>query len=269
MQTEHRIGGMKEPQTYTEFGEWLLEGDPTDENEAAQWAYHNRKKYTDLRIADLQKLPRDYYTKLLKEGNDSALVDHLKGEMKLFHNDCADEHSPLSGHPETERYWDAFCGYFKIKRATFYKAKTRVAESNLEEVMRDGSGASEEDMRRAYKAVAQAEREYNFARDYKGLKKKHQNAAVARVIFDYYMNEIFEQRPLEYKGKPLEDYKKVRAAAITYVGQRLRKFNKSKAPARPVVVKWLEGYRDDPLIDAYAPEDQDEVRAKLKVQKPR
>lgn len=255
MLTEHRIGGMKEPQTYTEFGSWLLKGDPTDENEAAQWAFHNSKKYTDLRIDDLQKLPRDYYKKLLKAGNDSALVAHLKGEMALFSGDCADEQSPFSGHPETERYWDAFCDYFKIKRATLYKAKERVAESKLEEVMQEDSGASEEEMRQAYKDVRQAKREYAFAKDFKEKKERHKNSEVAKVIFDRYMNKIFEQRPPECRGEPLENYKKVRAGGITYVGHCLRKFNKSKSPARPVVADWLKGYRVDLLIDDYPPEE--------------
>ena len=261
MQTEHRIGGMKEPQTYQELADWFKEYP----DEAQEWVSEHRHKYIDLRIAKLKDYPRDLFKKQKKENSADWQYFISTSTQSLFEDDRVDEHH-YYGDLEAARYWDAFCGHFKITRSDLYAARVREKKAFLEETLEDDDSTLE-DIQEAWAQVKLARKDYHDARNYKILLKKHKNAALAKALYDHWIEETFK----ELADDEVIDMEALRPKIINYVMLCMQSANKSRKPTRPTVDRWLKGYRDQP-IEGYPPERQAyalEAAEKHEVQKPK
>jgi len=246
---------MRNPETSQEFCKWFRECEEAGTTEAHQWAVDNYEKYTDLRIAKLKDYPRDWFKKGEKENTAEWQHFFITSLLLLFRQDRVDEHD-YHGDFDTVRYWDAFCDYFKVTRADLYAKRLKEIEAFLEETIEDDD-STKEDIQGAYEHVKEARQFYHDARNYKILLEKHKNANLAEGIYDYRLDGLLEKLPENF----ILDIAEGRPKIINYVMYTMRRKNgpNSRSPTRTAVLRWLEGYRDQP-IDGVPPGRQAEAR---------
>ena len=226
---------MRNPETYDDFVQWMIEDETAGTDESGQWAKANPEKYTDLRIAAFKQLPRDMYKKWEREGDWEAIS--AGSHLVLYWSDHVNERR-YRGDEQSARYWDEYCKYFKITRATLFAARRKICEQEFKTVLNDPD-STKEDIQKAWQQVEWADKEYHNAKDYKKLKQRHKDAELAKAIFDVLLQQELERTP-EGAGLSMNE---IRQQIITEVMHIMWKANNSKSPSRPTVVRWLERHR--------------------------
>ncbi len=209
--------------------------------------------------------PRDWFKKGKKENTAEWQHFYITSLLLLFREDRVDQHD-YYGDLEAARYWDAFCDHFRVTRADLHAIRLKEIEAVLEGTIEDDD-STKEDIQGAYEQLKLARQDYHDARNYKILLKKHKNAALAKALYDHWIEETFK----ELADDEVIDMEALRPKIINYVMLCMQSANKSRKPTRPTVDRWLKGYRDQP-IEGYPPERQAyalEAAEKHEVQKPK
>jgi hypothetical protein len=132
---------MRNPETYDDFVQWMIEDETAGTDESGQWAEANPEKYTDLRIAALKRFPRNMYKKWEREGDWEAIS--AGSHLVLYWSDHVNERR-YRGDEQSARYWDEYCKYFKITRGTVAAAHRKICKQEFKKLLNDPDSTKED-----------------------------------------------------------------------------------------------------------------------------